>query len=526
MSAIPGQTYRGSMRRPIRVAAKIGLLHALLLVSVAVAALVWGVTLISGARGYDLMKFISLLGIFGVACAFFLVSRSGEGFASIFEIPVFMTLVAFLEFGIAPLASFADPSTLFLQLHGDTSTLYPALQIVILGMVAFWLGAELARSRKRARAVQGPPPVQAAGRSTLTLGLGGFLYAASFAVKVYMMRAGMYSFLGSLNVYYTHLAQAQIFMTISSFGFDALILFTIEAYFHPGDEFRKWAFRAVFASECFWGLFSGMKSALLINFMAVALVASLATKKLRLRWLAVAILGLIVIYPLVNRYREVSSRTSSDESTRFSAASQAMQEAAERSAEQERTARGYLQSGWSASVERVNMLACVALIMSYKDQAYRLEGDERLWMLPIWAFVPRFIWRDKPVLDVGAKVTQVMTGGANATSSTAITIPGDLYLRYNGIIGILGGMFALGLAAQWLTNPVKLLPSKRNIFIYGCIFFPIANWEADFFGLSGGLIRAVVILHILAWILYGPAQPPSALKANRATAGPGTETGK
>jgi hypothetical protein len=526
MSAIPGQTYSGPMRRQVSVAGKIGLSHALLLVSVAVAAVVWGVTLIIGARGYDLIKFISLLGIFGIACAFFMVSRSAEGFASVFEIPVFMTVLAFLEFGIAPLASFADPSMLFSKLHGDTSTLYPALQIVILGMIAFWLGAELARSRKRARAVQGPPPVQAAGRSTLTLGFGAILYLASFATKVYMLRTGMYGFLGSLDIYYSHLAQAQVLMTLSSFGFYALILFSIEAYFHPRDQFRKWAFRAVFASECVWGLFSGMKSGLLLNFMAVALVASFATKKLRIRWLAVAILGLIVIYPLVNRYREVSSKLSNEWSTRFTTAGQAMHEAAERSAAQERSTGEYLQSGWSASVERVNMLACVALIMSYKDEAYRLQGDEHLWMLPIWAFVPRFIWRDKPVLDVGVKVTQALTSGSRETSSTAITIPGDLYLRYNGFIGILGGMFALGLAAQWLTNPVKLLPSKRNLFIYGCIFFPVANWEADFFGLVAGLIRALVILYVLAWILYGPARPPSTLKANRATAGPGTETGK
>jgi hypothetical protein len=502
------------MQRPIRVAGKIGLLHALLLVSVAVAAVVWGVTLISGARGYDLMKFTSLLGLFGVACAFFVVSRAGEGFASVFELPVFMTLLAFLEFGLAPLASFADPSMLYWKLHGDTSQLYPALQIVILGMIAFWLGAELARSRKRAPAVQGPPPVQAAGRSTLTLGFGASLYAVSFATKVYMMRAGMYSFLGSGDVYYNRLAEAQVLMTLSSFGFDALILFAIETYFHPRDQFRKWAFRAVFASECVWGLFSGMKSALLLNFMAVALVASYATKKLRIRWLAVALLGLIVIYPLVNRYRDVSVNMSSESSTRFTVAGQAMQEAAARSAAQDRTAGKYLHSGWSASVNRVNMLSSVVVLLAYKDQAYRLEGNERLWMLPFWAFVPRFIWHDKPVLDVGAKLTQAMTGGGVAKSSTAITIPGDLYIRYNGIIGVLGGMFALGLFAQWLTNPVKLLPSKRNLFIYGCIFFPAANWEADFFGLSGGLIRALVILYALAWILYGPTRRALHIGAN------------
>jgi hypothetical protein len=70
-------------------------------------------------------------------------------------------------------------------------------------------------------------------------------------------------------------------------------------------------------------------------------------------------------------------------------------------------------------------------------------------------------------------------------------------------------MFLIGLVAQWLTNPVKSYPSKRNLFIYGCMFFAVANWENDFFGYSTVVIRAFVLAQMLALIIYGPPQAAS-----------------
>jgi hypothetical protein len=127
-------------------------------------------------------------------------------------------------------------------------------------------------------------------------------------------------------------------------------------------------------------------------------------------------------------------------------------------------------------------------------------------MLPFYPLVPRFIWRDKPILNIAGRFTQLLGGGA--ISSTALTFPGDLYVCHNGIAAVLVGMFVLGLVAQWLTNPIKLHLSKRSLFIYACLFFSVANWEGDAFGYSGGLIRAFVIVQVLALILYGPARPP------------------
>ncbi len=336
---------------------------------------------------------------------------------------------------------------------------------------------------------------------TLTLALGACLYLAGFGAKVYRLRAGWFGYLQSLNATNAHLAEAQVWGVISDFGLYGLILFGIETYYHPGDKGRALLFWTVFASECFWGFISGVKSVLLFNLVAVALVSSLAGRKLRIRWIALVILILIAIYPLINKYRSVVRRTASDATTSVGAAAEAMRSAAGQATSEERSAAGWAASGWADSVSRVNMLQSVALLLYYQDRSYLLEGDERLWMIPFYPFVPRLLWGSKPAEDMGVRFTLLL--GGNKTTCSSPTIPGDLYVLHHGLAGVLLGMLLVGLWAQWLTNPVKRCPSKRNLFIYACMFFALANWENDFFAYATGTIRAFVVVQIIASIIYG-----------------------
>jgi len=507
VSVMPGQPYSATIKRPIDPGAKIWFLHVLLLVALALTATVWGATLVAGGTGYELEKFASLAGFFGVACAFFVVSRVSAGFQSLFEIPVFMTVVAFLMFGAAPLVCFLDPAALPPQLRGDTSLFHPALEIVIVGMVGFWLGSGIARSRKQAPAALDLGSLPGSAPRYVTLAFGGCLYLAGFAAKVYMLGSGWFSYVQSPVATRAHLAEVQVWIVIADLGFYALIVFIIEMYYHPADKVRAALFWTVLGSECFWGLISGMKRPVVENLLAVALVSSMAGRKLKIRWFALAILGLMAIYPLMNQYRFIVRPKATDSVTSLNVATEAMQGAASQAAGQGGTAGEWVKSGWSSSVNRANMLQQVALLKAYESRSYLLEGDERLWMIPFYPFVPRLLWPGKPVDDKGLRLTKLLGGGR--FGSSAVTIPGDLYTLEYGIPGVLVGMFLVGLVVQWLTNPVKSCPSKRNLFIYCCIFFAAANWEPDFFGYSTVVIRTFVIIQIVALIIYGPPRAAS-----------------
>jgi hypothetical protein len=345
----------------------------------------------------------------------------------------------------------------------------------------------------------------------LTVVFGACLYLAGLVARIYMLRTGLFSFLSSSAVAESRIAEAQVWNVIYTFGLDALILFAIEARYHPADKVRAGIFWAILASESFWGLISGMKSLFLFNLVAVALVSSLVRRKLQIRWLALTTLALIAIYPLISTYRILVRPKVTDSITSLSAATEAMRGAAMRSADQERTASDWAAQGWASSVTRIDMTQDVALLLAYRDRSYLLEGDCRMWMIPFYPFVPRFLWPGKPVEDVGSRFTRLLTGGVNTCTST--TIPGDLYILHGGIPGLLAGMFVVGLSAQLLTNPVRRSPSKRNLFVYACMFFSVANWENDFFAYSTGVIRSFVVIQILALIIFGPPRVRSRVGA-------------
>jgi hypothetical protein len=327
----------------------------------------------------------------------------------------------------------------------------------------------------------------------------------------------MYGFLASFEVTHSRVAEVQVWIVIESLASCALLLFTIEAYYHPRDKGRALLFWTVLAAECLWTLMSGVKRPLLNSLLAVALVSSFAKRQLRIRWFVLPLLGLIAIYPLINNYRSIVRAKVTDSVTSMSTASEAMQGAAGQAARQGGTASGWVARGWSSAVRRLDMTQSVALLLAYQDRAYMLQGDWRLWMIPFYPFVPRFIWPGKPVQNIGGRFTRIL--GGDETTATSPTIPGELYVLHGGIPAVLAGMFLVGLVVQWLTNPVKRCPSKRNLFIYGCMFLAVANWENDFFAYATGTIRTFVIVQILALILYGPARRTSRLGAKRQTKG-------
>lgn len=503
MSVIPAQPYIATNRRPYDPGARFWLLNALLLLWLAASVTVWGVIIVGGVSGYELEEYISLAGFFGAASAFFVVSRVSGDFQGLFDMPVFMTIIGFVMFGVVPLVNFIDPSTLPSKFHGDTSLFHVALEIVVAGMFAFWLGAGIARSKEKAPAALDRGSLPGSAPRYLTLVFGACLYIAGFVAKVYMLRAGLFSYLASQSIYQSRLAEAQVWLVMERFGFYALILFIVEAHSHPGDKVRAALFWAVLGSECFWGLISGMKRSLLENFLAVALLFSMTGRKLRIRWFAVAILGLIVVYPLINQYRSIVRKRDTTSVTDVDSATEAMRGAAGGAANQVGgTAGGWLASGWTSSVNRVNMLQDMALMLVYESRSYLLEGKERAWMIPFYPLVPRLVWPGKPIDDKGLRMARLL--GVRTTTYAAITVPGDLYVFYYGIPGVLAGMFLIGLVSQWLTNPVKLCPSKRNLFIYGCLFFAVTNVENDFFAYGTVVLRTFIIIQVLALIVYGP----------------------
>jgi hypothetical protein len=481
-----------------------------LLLSFALGAVLWGETFILGGQELQIQRYLALLGFYGASSAVFVASRIRRAKLQLFEIPVFITVMFFFQFGLIPLRNFIDPTQLDEHLSANGEELVQALAYVIFGMAAFWLGSELLRRKAIDRISPTSHPqstVLEPQKPSVLLAFGG-LYAIGFVTKVYLLKNHLFSYTTSVDKYYGNLASMQVLNYVSQFGTLALIVATIERYRRRRDTLWKFIFIIALISEVFWGLISGMKGLVLQNFLVVALVSSYVMRKLNLKWFVILFFGLVLIYPFVNAYRSALN-SGGVEVTSFARAADAGQMAFNTVGERGSTAGDLWREGLDRTLERLDLLTSVAQVLSLGPRASMVKGDVHWWMLPFYPFVPRFLWHSKPILQEGGWFTAALMGGSenleNVGSSTAITYPGDLYLQF-GLLGIPAGMFVLGVVTQWFTNLVSRSVKPQDLFLYTAIFLLGFHYELDGFDLWATLLKLLAILYVVRWVIYGPSK--------------------
>jgi hypothetical protein len=483
-------------------------LHVLVVVGLALAAVVWGATFIIGTETHEFEMYLALLAFYGVCSAAFVMSRIRRGKLHLFEMPVFLAVTSFFQFGLIPLRNFIDPTQLDVNLSANGEELVRALSYIILGMMAFWIGCELFRLKEGGRMSTGQRAQSAAseshkGRVLLAFGL---LYAVGFATRFYLLRNNLYSYLASMDEYYENLALMQVLNYVSQFGTLALIVATIESYRNRHDPLWRTLFVVVLLSEVLWGLISGMKGLVLQNFFVVAIVSSFVMKRLSLRWLVFLFFALVLFYPVSDVYRSIVRGRDAREVTSFQGAVSTGYMALSKVEEGASSSGDVWREGLDRTLQRLDLLTSVAQVLTLGPRADMLRGDECWWMLPIYPFIPRFLWPSKPILQEGGRFTLALRGGsgdaATAGSSTAVAYPGDLYLQF-GLLGIPIGMFVLGIVAQWLTNRMSDPVEPRELFVYVPIFLIGFGFGGDAFDLWATLMKFLAILYGLRWIIYG-----------------------
>lgn len=475
-------------------------LHLLLLVGLTLGGFALLASVLSqGVRRNDFEIFLALLMIFAVMAVTFLISQIRGGHFPFFDLPVFLTVIAFLRFGLIPLPVYLNTDLIdpFFR-SADYGQLNRTLFFLLLGMIAFWAGCRLCR-QKSVPVTRGAQ-IRSETKSQVILGWAVGLFIVGTSMKIYITRTWGWGYAVSPDVLFANLATLQTLMAIADVSMFAVGLMAIEICFHPESSLRKILLAIFFSTEVFWGILSGMKANVFRGFVLVAVIVSIAKAKLEKKWIAAILLGFVLIYPLQQRYRSML-RGGEVDTRQVGALEQAGSTAAQEAA-RESGWSGWIENGWALTMGRLDLLQSMAITVSLDPwQVSRIQGDERWWMVPFYPFVPRLIWRDKPILNRGEKLSVVL--GAGSETSTALTYPGDLYMDW-GLPGLLVGMFALGLFSQWITNFIVGQPSKRDLFFYANFFLIAANlYEADWFLVWVSLIRWLVLITILACLIYG-----------------------
>jgi oligosaccharide repeat unit polymerase len=120
-----------------------------------------------------------------------------------------------------------------------------------------------------------------------------------------------------------------------------------------------------------------------------------------------------------------------------------------------------------------------------------------------YAFVPRFLWPDKPNVGRGAWFTVYLGGAFNeeeATTSTALTSPGELYWNF-GTPGVLGGMIIIGSLIGLLWRIAGAKPQMHPLWMllyFLSIIAVVDNAEAGVMAVSA--CHRLLVLGPLIWL--------------------------
>jgi len=224
---------------------------------------------------------------------------------------------------------------------------------------------------------------------------------------------------------------------------------------------------------------------------------------------AFALIGVFVIFPLFNTYRNQSQQLETEQRM-----SRAVDMAMRWDQEQ------FLRASVTAFMQRLSLVYCVGAILRDVPNAVPYRYGETLALLPIGLFVPRIVWPDKPNITIGREfgVTFQLVNAVDETTQISPTITGELYWNYD-IPGVVIGMFLLGGVMRVFYERygagIGFDPLRRAAYM--ALLPTVIHFEGNVAPLIGGLVKSLLILGLVfliarrrGWIVEGaPSLAPA-----------------
>jgi hypothetical protein len=246
------------------------------------------------------------------------------------------------------------------------------------------------------------------------------------------------------------------------------------------------------------GAIAGMKEELLKPVLYLVLVYGITRGRIP-RPVFLLPLLLVLIYPFENAYRANLDMGYRSEIRTLDGLGAVLEKTLADVVEGSTSRSEIVGTGFESSTGRLSLLTYVRDVVGLPDPSL-LNGDDKIWLAPLYAVVPRFLWKDKPDLNKGGRFS-VLLGGSETTASTVTPI-GDLYAMY-GTFWLAVGMLIYGIGLQIYMNWASRGHSERNIFVYLSMLLPLINLEATVVGVISESVQLFVLLSITSYLIYG-----------------------
>lgn len=433
---------------------------------------------------------------FAVAAGTFLIS--GIGYVALHGIRnMRWTSVSFVLTLESLICFMAVPVWQFVSGAGHIDSGYAhSMFLVLIGFTAFWVGSlvlmrpnELYFTPRDQRTSE---RIKLVSLALLILGVG-----ANFA----MWRAGLFGYLADPSARASHAGMLQWITFAASLMDMALIVSAIEVLGKSASGILiKAIFIFSFLFSLGFGLISGMKSAMLEPFIYIVIVHCAIKRRLPRMVFLLPLFLIVFVYPFVTAYRNILRGGYSAQINTVGGLIQNLEQsyndAFNAFGESSSSSRTFSSN---EATERMSYLTYVRNVIDLPAPSL-LNGDEKLWQAPLYPFVPRFLWKNKPIEDKGVRLALAL--GSGPGTSAALTPIGDLYSMY-GASGVVIGMMVYGLCIQLYMNWRGKYLSESGLFIYILLLGTLMSFESGIVGLITADIHSALVFMVMAYIIYG-----------------------
>jgi len=168
--------------------------------------------------------------------------------------------------------------------------------------------------------------------------------------------------------------------------------------------------------------------------------------------------------------------------------------------------RDYVQFAGEGLLSRSTGVDTLSLLLKY-DVSEQLGNPSAYALIPIYAFVPRLVWPDKPVLDQGTRFGQLLLvptfEGRELAASFGIYHFGDLFLSF-GLAGLLFGMCAMGCVYRLTYRFFDPMHSNDLgiKFLYILVLWAMVNgFESDIPSTYSNLLKSLAVWAVIkVWL--------------------------
>jgi hypothetical protein len=316
------------------------------------------------------------------------------------------------------------------------------------------------------------------------------IFIFAIAARLYAINLGIYGYSQSQAKLNASIGIAYILMSFTELTSLCLLIVSF-AYFRNQKNFNyKFTFFIMIIVEIGFGMLSGMKSAVVMPLVLSFITYYLVNNKFHKGFIVAVAIFIIIAYLIIEPFRIIKARDANFQSTPTSIVNTMV----DAYLMNKRTKIVYGNENiFESIISRNAYLLTAAKSIQFGDEPGLGPKDpdflEKIYTIPVQTFIPRLIWSNKPVEDIGGWYS-VNVWGSTSASSVAMTPIGFLYFA-GGFVFIVLGFFLIGIMQKTLWQ--FYLAGGGQILIFLALLSTVVLVDSAFNGI------------IVYWMRFLPA---------------------